>query len=76
MVLVKKINPILDISQKNGKGYYFEKLTLSIFISKRAVKAQIFPREQLRLHFGRANFKLMVPVKKINPILDISQIKG
>mgnify|MGYP000539039934 CR=1 FL=1 len=40
------------------------------------MKAQIFPSKQLGLHSGRVNFKLMVPVKKISPILDISQING
>ena len=43
MVLIKKLNSIQDISQINGKGCYFENLTLSIDISKRAVKAPIFP---------------------------------
>ena len=43
MVLVKKLNSILDISQINIKGCYFENLTLSIDISKRAVKAPICP---------------------------------
>ena len=43
MVQVKKLNSIQDISQINGKGCYFENLTLSIDISKRAVKAPICP---------------------------------
>ena len=64
MVQVKKLNSIQDISQINGKGCYFENLTLSIDISKRAVKAPICP-SKVRIQFEHKT--TLYPGKTLNP---------